>query len=1035
MAPKPLSEYPRPPEDNGRGVHWSATPYHPPAEDLKYWIDELKAMQIKWVKLLDDGGGSSIELCKMLLDNGMMPVVRIYRERPNPNRLGGREVDAIERLIKVGVHYFETNNEPDIVAEWENNHAPPNWLDIVAENFIYDAHLIQSMGGLPAFPAMGPGSKANGLAKVVEMGRIDIFEKGAWLAIHNYTLNHPLDYPNDPVNQEGRPLTPEEYEALAAWQYSHLTWEEIQELGIEITREDYDKFNRWAWDGRSLEMINELRASKKQPGATIFDDANCFRAWELFGHYVYNTLGFYIPIISTEGGPVVGWGDDGRYAKVNPATQAEWQMEIVRFMQDEAPPWYFTVCTWLLASKPLGDFNPAWDQMSWYTGAWDLQFGLSGELPIVQILKDTPAKVRHELRPASDTAAVTGVVRDSEGRPLKGVVLELRFLDGELADRTVSEADGRFKLTSFPGQYDIFAPWWGPVARDITLTLSDVDVIDVEGMDPPGNFEIMGTVRDAEGNPLPGLTVEIKRNGITHAATETDESGQYHFRPGLAGTYGIITEKGAVDVTVSPDRPTVKQDITEPAPTQYRYVVIEKRLLPPEETGNREAFYGRVLDPDGNGLNGIELEMRWVDAPEGTRFPRVRSGTDPFKPSGYYEFIHTKGTFMIQVVQGDYESDVADGLETARVPGREGERITYEVNFQLAQVGGSPRSSVIRGRVPGGRAGQTVILWKDGAKFEESALDTNRSFQFTQLGAGVYDVELAGIGLIATEIELDGQQHITLDFPLMGAIIGRVEGDLEDRRFVKLVSETYGFIYHSEVDERGEYRFTNLPAGRYRIERDDDILTGLELDGKSILEAPVLRVGMGSEKKTSRIIGRIHDSVGNPTPQAPVSLRFMDEVIATTRSDSEGRFTFANLGPGVYEVEVDDSHNVTGIVLDGRNRVNVDVVYSAVAGAIAKRLDRYYLMATQNDALTSTLVRAIISWMATQPPGTLGFNVTEAQFAQTVVLLGDGLPDSVVALLKDAQCEIIDHRGDLLFLVRQLTPDTVATGGDHDERD
>lgn len=175
MVPKPLSEFPRPPQDNGRGVHWSASVYHPTGADLQFWIDELKAMQIKWVKALDDGGGSSIELCQALLDNDIMPVVRVYRERPNPGHIGGREQDTIERLIAGGVRYIETNNEPDLPAEWENNHRPDNWLDIVVDNFIYDADVIQGFGGLPAFPAMGPGSKANGIAKVVSVEILTYF--------------------------------------------------------------------------------------------------------------------------------------------------------------------------------------------------------------------------------------------------------------------------------------------------------------------------------------------------------------------------------------------------------------------------------------------------------------------------------------------------------------------------------------------------------------------------------------------------------------------------------------------------------------------------------------------------------------------------------------------------------------------------------------------------------------------------------------------------------------------------------------------
>ena len=376
MPPKPIADFPRPPDDNGRGVHWSARVYHPTGDDLRNWMQELQALQIKWVKLLDDGGGSSIELCQALIDNGIMPVVRLYRARPNPGHIGGREIDTIKRLTQAGVYYIETNNEPDLPAEWQGGSKPENWLDIVVDNYIYDADVVISEGGLPALPAMGPGSSQNPLKMIVERGRRDIFENGGWMAIHNYTLNHPLDYPDDAVNQEGKPLTQADYDRYQRWQYSHLTPEEAEEKGVDFA--DYYKYQRWAWDGRSLEQLNKRRAQDKNPGDTIEDDHNCFRAWEVRGQIIHDALGYYVPVISTEGGPVVGWGDDLRYAKLNPETHAQWQMEIFRFMQDEAPEWYFSCCTWLLASKPLGDFNPTWDQMSWYTDAWNEQFGLAG---------------------------------------------------------------------------------------------------------------------------------------------------------------------------------------------------------------------------------------------------------------------------------------------------------------------------------------------------------------------------------------------------------------------------------------------------------------------------------------------------------------------------------------------------------------------------------------------------------------------------------------------------------------------------------
>jgi len=219
-----IADFPRPRSDNGRGVHWSASVYHPRGSELQIWITKLRAMGMKWVKLLDDGGASSLEVCQRLLDAGIMPIVRVWRDRPNPGHMDGRQLEAVERLIAHGVRYFETNNEPDLPAEWRGP-KPENWLELVIDSFIWDADVIIELGGLPALPAMGDAGGANPFDVVVRKGRADLFERGAWAAIHNYTLNHPLDYPDDEVNQLGRPLTVAEYDELARWAYSGRTYD------------------------------------------------------------------------------------------------------------------------------------------------------------------------------------------------------------------------------------------------------------------------------------------------------------------------------------------------------------------------------------------------------------------------------------------------------------------------------------------------------------------------------------------------------------------------------------------------------------------------------------------------------------------------------------------------------------------------------------------------------------------------------------------------------------------------------------------
>ena len=1027
MGRKQLSDFPRPPDDNGRGVHWSASVYHPSGAALQQWIKELQALQIKWVKLLDDGGTSSLEICRALLDNGIMPIVRIYRDRPNPGHLDGRGVDAVHKLVAAGVRYIEANNEPDLPAEWKNNHRPANWLDVVVENFIWDADTILKEGGLPAYPAMGPGNQSNGIAKVVDRGRKDIFERGAWVAIHNYTLNHPLDYPGDAVNQTGQPLTAEEYAYFQRWQFSHLTLEEAQRHGVSSS--NYHKYQNWAWDGRSMAQVNALRATAKNPGKTIFDDAYCFRAFEWWGATIEQTLGFHVPIMSTEGGPVVGWGDDKRYAKISTTTQAEWQMAINRFLQDEAPVWYFTCCTWLLASKPLGDFNPTWDQMSWYTHSWDQQFGLTGELPLVRLLKETPSKVRHELRqPASKPGTLEGAVISREGTPVVGLTLMLRLGEDTVATGQTG-VDGRYRLTAPPGQYDLVADWVGVMARSITLTEGDVDAIDLKDVDAIGDFRIGGTVADGAGHAQAGVQVKLHRSGLVQRTTTSDNTGAYEFKPGVEGAYIVAVGTATANVSVSRSLATVTANITVQGHSSARYALTAKRLLSKAETENNRLFFGRVVDKDGKGIKNVELEMRWTGAASGTTFPRTRTGQNPYKPEpdGYYEFANSSGTFSVRVVQGDFPSDTADDLVTAGVPGRVGDPISYEVNFQLQPASTSGEAkSMVSGKVLGGRVGQVVTLWA-GQQSRKYVLDANRTFRFEALPAGLYELALAGVGIVQSDLALDGENKVTIDFPVLGAIVGAVANVPRQSRTVSLISETYGFTRHAELTSDYQYRFTNLPAGLYRVELGDDMVTGLVGDGTSVLRAPVLRVGAGVviPAAESRLSGTLRDGAGHVLAATEVVLQREGRSIATTRTNDEGAFAFEALEMGFYQVAIGDAVLASDLFLDGESILTVDIVYAPQAPA--KPLGRYYLLGAADAALQPALLHLMGPWLASQPAGAVGFSATEAQQAATVILLGDGISDEAVAGLQAAGSQLIDLRKDLLALAPVLVSRGAAT--------
>ena len=382
-----LAEFPRPRNDNGRGVHWSMSPYWDSQGKQKwsFWAQQLEEMQIKWVKVIDDGGGSSLRLVNRLLDLGVMPVIRLYWPEQNSAKhtsgiIGSRGAQAVEQFIDLGAVYFEVNNEPDLALEWEDGKRPENWLDIVTDNFIADADIILSLGGYPAVPAFGVGSLTNIYQAIVDRGRADILHNGCWAGIHNYALGRPLEYPDDPVNLYGQQLTQEEYDKLGGFR----VWE------------------------ISLAEVNKARLEYANPNASILTDATCFRAFRQVNKVIVDAIGHSIPILTTEGGYNVMQrggtfeGDDPRYAKPTPQRVSELTLKMFNYIQGtetvldlHAPDYYFACMPWLIANYDMHVYQtPAECQGPWFTDFFDIEFNLHGELPIVQMLKNAPSVPR-----------------------------------------------------------------------------------------------------------------------------------------------------------------------------------------------------------------------------------------------------------------------------------------------------------------------------------------------------------------------------------------------------------------------------------------------------------------------------------------------------------------------------------------------------------------------------------------------------------------------------------------------------------------
>ncbi len=341
-----LNKYVRPLSGNRRGIHWSPSVFHPTGSTLTWWIDELHAMHISWVKLLDDGSGSSRHVCVKLLEAGLLPIVRLYRLQPNPGVLGERELRTISDLVQLGVRYFESNNEPNLPDEW----SPGEWQsggrpELVAQNWLQDAEAILARGGYPAFPALAQAShhpdhgsipwyckSFRWLADNAYERAQSVFDGGAWIAVHDAVLNHcyrdeedswHFEYPYDPICQAD------------------------------------------------------------QPGKTIMDDDNSLLGHRVPVQLLEELFSVQVPVISTEGGmpvPRGGWQQwDTRYPGYDLNGHAERSVAMFEWLQANGEQYYFAMCPWLIASERMGHVDPVWRDSAWYR--------LDQELPVVNAVK------------------------------------------------------------------------------------------------------------------------------------------------------------------------------------------------------------------------------------------------------------------------------------------------------------------------------------------------------------------------------------------------------------------------------------------------------------------------------------------------------------------------------------------------------------------------------------------------------------------------------------------------------------------------
>ncbi len=803
-----LDEYPRPANDTGIGAHWA--PGFAAAVGMgqirEFWIPEMKSMGVKWLKIFNHDG--ALDLCELLLAEEIMPIVRLYRPSPNPGRLGVKELVHLDALIRVGVRYFEFNNEPDNDAEWKGGRVPVNGLDLTVESTIASMELILERGGMPAVPALSNGSRWDLAGKIVAAGRRDLFDGPVWQAVHNFSRNRPLDYPYDIGNQEGAAFTERFYRALA-----------IEEWGED------------AWRGRSLADVNRLRYDRRSPGATIMDDHACWLAYEYCDALNQKQIGRSIPILSTECGYLVGEDIDPRYPATTPDMHMAQTLEACRIMMgtsqrfNHAPDYHFCTAFWLLANERLGSMSTWWEGHAWYSDRWP-----GGHLPIVRALKAEPKASRlPELPPSRPLIALRGVVAHAGDR--RTVLLE----QGDVTiARTTLDVGERFEFPDLiPGAYRVRIEG-ASLVQPVELTPDQGDVLINLDLGVPVATEsrsmLDGKVRGGAG----AVVMLVRKSDGEEWVTMARDDGTYRFVDLPAGNFSvrIYPSGSSVDDIVLDGHNHATADL---ASAGWGYTVTTAEDV--------QQIGAAVVSVPGH--RGLEVQIHgaeWASEP-------VKTGTAPQFGDAACRIAPLEEGHYIVTVAGVSDEDGRPTEIEARfqVDKRSVPRIEFVYTDLLASEAAA--ESVITGKVIGMRPGQplSVVLTDEEAQRIEQSVDADGSFTFAALGAGLYTVMLAGHEEAAavSDIALDGKNVVSIELALpapppqlvedtstVGSVIRGVAVEAGGQ-FVRLV-DAVGNERKQTLDSEGRFKFAGLPAGLYAV-----FIAGgysqsrLEVDGNS----------------------------------------------------------------------------------------------------------------------------------------------------------------------------------------------------------
>ncbi|HTZ43403.1 MAG TPA: carboxypeptidase regulatory-like domain-containing protein, partial [Jatrophihabitans sp.] len=232
----------------------------------------------------------------------------------------------------------------------------------------------------------------------------------------------------------------------------------------------------------------------------------------------------------------------------------------------------------------------------------------------------------------SPAAALGGTLTHADGTPVVDGQVFLSYPEGYAGPDTRTDAQGHWQLQPTPGQYYLCytqyqnSDLWtchGGQARDggqgagdlVTVTGGQLTTVN-DSMLPGAS--IAGTVTDAAGAPLAGITVNIDDEaGYAHLQAWTDADGHYT-ADGLApGSYRVCFYPPQPQDLSSPGYVAQCHGATADDPSPYAVPITApgQQVTVDAQLAAGSAIAGTVTDAAGNPVSGVPVRLTGPSAP------------------------------------------------------------------------------------------------------------------------------------------------------------------------------------------------------------------------------------------------------------------------------------------------------------------------------------------------------------------------------------------------------------------------------------